>query len=266
MSDIAIIDLDSVAYTIFHPNKVLDDAGIPLRENSKFVYVDKTEDEIIQSCDEVMTSILNTSKCKGYIAYIKGKNTTSSRKVVYPEYKANRNTEQPKHWEFVKELLISKWGAIEVNNIEVDDAVNITRLDINKTFGDSFICALDKDLLSLEGTHYNWRTEKWVIIDKINADRLFWTDMVTGQTGDNIKGIPGCGIKYVEKLFNTELVEVGIKTYGSTVFESYIENFGEYKGIQEFHKNYISLKILEQYQGFVIPKIINYNSKVEELF
>ena len=261
MSSTAIIDLDSVAYTIFHPNKVLDEYGKPLRENNKFVYQEKTEDEIIQSCDEVMSDILNKSKATSYIAFIKGKNTIQSRLSVNPEYKQNRNSEQPKYWELTKSLLIDRWGAIPVDDIEVDDAVNIIYLSNKNEF---FRCAIDKDLLELEGINYNWRLDKWYDISKEEASINFWIDMITGQPGDNIKGIPRKGEKFAELMIAQSNLK-GEQFYGN-IFNEYIKYFGEYKGIQEFHKNYLSLKILEQYEGFVVPEIINYNNRVEELF
>src|ERR1700751_351444 len=184
---IAVIDLDSVAFSIGHPNKVLDNNKEPIRKDNKFVYEDKTELELIKSADELMKSILNKGKFTGYIGFIKGKG--NYRYSINSEYKQNRPIESPKWWLFVKDYLIQQWKAIEVNGIEVDDAVNITRLQIP----DSVIVAIDKDLLELEGLHYNWRKDEWVTTSKARAEYKFWQDMIVGQPADNIKGIPGSG-------------------------------------------------------------------------
>lgn len=171
---IAIIDLDSIMFTAAHPNKVLDEFEQPLRENNKFVYKDKSMEEMFTSADDLMSSILGKCEADGYIAFIKGKG--NFRYEHNTEYKANRPKESPSWWKELKQYFIDKWNAIEVNGIEVDDAVNITRLQVE----DSFIVALDKDLLSLEGTHYNWRTDKWFTNSKEEACLAFWKSMIVG--------------------------------------------------------------------------------------
>lgn len=245
---IGVLDLDSIAYSIGHPNKVLDDSGEPIKSDGKFVYYDKTTEELMSCADVLMMKILSDCSCDNYIAYIKGKG--NYRYSINPDYKANRSKESPKWWQFVKRYLIDQWGAIPVNSMEVDDAVNITRLSIK----DAFIIAIDKDLLSLKGRHYNWKTEKWVEVDEDQAEYNFWADMIVGQPGDNIKGLPGKGIKYVEKLNPVTLV---------SVFNEYIQYYGERTGINEFYKNYNCLKILEKYDGFVLPEPIKFESARE---
>ena len=124
---IAIVDLDSVLFSIGNGNKVLDENNEPIKRDGKFVYIDKTEAELIDSADYFMTDILKSCECDSYIAYIKGKNT-GFRKQFNPDYKSLRPKESPKFWEFVKSYLIDKWRAVEVNNIEVDDAICSTNL------------------------------------------------------------------------------------------------------------------------------------------
>lgn len=249
---IAVIDMDSVCYSIGNPNKVLDEFGNPKKENNKFVYTDKTPEELKLSADIVMNSILQNSGATHYIAYMKGQKTTVSRKAINPEYKANRSTEAPKWWKFVQNDLFERWNAKYVHDIEVDDAVNITV----KSLPDSFICAIDNDLLGLAGTHYNWRSNEWFTVTESEANRKFWTDMIAGQTGDNIKGIPGKGVKYAEKLFSDPTYYDMIFIYPELVFRSYIEYFGVEKGIKEYYKNYMSLKILDSYPYFLPPQPI----------
>lgn len=255
MCKTAIIDLDSVMFSIAHPNKVLDESGVPLKKDGKFVYIEKTEEEMLLSADQIMSSILKLSKCEGYIAFIKGKG--NFRYSSNPDYKANRPQQSPSWWNTIKTYLISHWNAVEINGIEVDDAVNITRLKIK----DSFICAIDNDLLGLEGLHYNWRKNEWIDVNSELATYKFWFDMICGQKGDNIKGVEGSGPVSAKKLLsNLDSVD-----YKKSVFNIYMDRYGEYEGIKQFYKNYISLKILEDYKEFIIPEISKVNS-AEELF
>lgn len=255
-SNIAVMDCDSIIYTAFHPKKVLDENNEPVRKDNKFVYEEKTEEEIIESCDDVMHMILTNCNATHYIAYVKGLHTIKHRVEVNPLYKANRSSEPPKNWNLCKNYLIEKWGVIEAHNYEVDDYVNVTRL----TLKDAFIVAIDKDLLSLEAKdkmHYNWRKNEWIDVSKFVAERIFWSDMIIGQKGDNLTGIPGKGEAYVKKLFNDVLIQSN-DHFSSKVFDDYFSHYGEEQGIKEFYKNYISLKILDKIDGFIPPTPIKY--------
>ena len=135
-SHIAIVDMDSLIFTMFHPNKVLDENGNPTRteDGKRFIYKEKTPIEIIESCDFLMNDILTKSEATGYIGFVKGFNTTQLKESVNPEYKADRNKESPKFWKFTREYLKLKWSIDSVNNIETDDACNITRMNIKDSF------------------------------------------------------------------------------------------------------------------------------------
>ena len=69
---VAIIDLDSLCYTAFHPNKQLDEFGVAMRtsDNKKFLYGDKSEEEIELSCDNLIRMVLENSNTTNYLAFI----------------------------------------------------------------------------------------------------------------------------------------------------------------------------------------------------
>ena len=266
MNSTAIIDLDSVMFSIGNPNKVLDENNEPLRIDNKFVYEDKTPDQLVDSCEFIMNKILNSCKCTDYIAYIKGKG--NYRYDIKSDYKANRPKESPSWWKFVKGYLIENWKAIEVNGIEVDDAVNITRLQVPN----SFIVAIDGDLLGLEGTHYNWRKNdlmgEWITTNKEQAEYKFWSDMICGQKGDNIDGLRGKGEAFVKKLFAPIQVNDLLKypTYHTDVLNTYIEHYKDFTlALDEYYKNYNCLKILDKYEGFIIPESIKFKGKKDKI-
>lgn len=256
--NIAVIDLDSLIFSAFHPNKILDEFGIPLRteDGRRFVYKEKTEKEIEASCDYFMNTLLDKSNADHYIGYVKGKNTTKNRLSINPTYKDNRHQEQPKFWNFTKEYLINTWKAVEVNDYEVDDYCRITVNNLK----DSFICAIDSDLLGLEGTHFNWRINKWVKRTKEEAEYKFWYDMIVGQPGDNIKGIEGVGMKGAWKILEDS------KFYPARVLKNYIIKYGELLGIENFYKNYKSLYILKELDNFVIPDLNKVSRDVKLIY
>lgn len=251
MGKTAIIDLDSLCYTAFHPNKKLDQFGVPMRteDNKKFIYEDKSEEEIELSCDNLIRMVLENSNTTNYLAFIKGKNTIARKLAVDKTYKQDRLKETPKMWNFTKEYFIKKHNAISIDNIEVDDAVNIARLNIPG----AFICAIDSDLLGLEGTHYNWKKGEWITCTKEQELFKFWKDMIQG-THNNTKGIPKKGPKYVEKLFNN----INVEDCEKIVLNEYLNYFGKEKGISEYNKNFVCLKILDSYEDMEFPELKTY--------
>ena len=84
------------------------------------------------------------------------------------------------------------------------------------------------------------------------AEQYFWGSVITGDTADNIKGIPGKGPAFIKKLWE-ECKEINL--FKSRVICEYINYFGEEAGIDEFYKNYKCLKIKDSYEGieFIEP-------------
>ena len=250
--EIGILDLDSICFAIFNPNKVLDEFGIPLRQDDKFVYQEKNEQEIIDSAEFIMNNILLESKCTHYLGYIKGKG--NFRYSIKNDYKANRPKESPKWWSFVKQYLIDNWKAIEVNDYEVDDAV----YTVSTMFPEnSFIIAIDQDLLSLPGTHYNWKKKEWITVNANESTLKFWKDMIIGQSSDGISGLKGKGKVYAENLVSGTPYNLLPKV----IFDEYLKNLGEYSGINEFYKNYSCLKLISV-PNLYIPEPFKFNFKV----
>ena len=223
---VAIIDGDSFLFTAtYDPKNVL------------------TLGEALNKAERTLEWILNTLGYTSYIGYLGGSN--SFRKEVYSEYKANRrNKDKPKYFYEVSDFMVNQLGFHRPKDMETDDAVNITRLQIPE----SIIVSPDKDLLNLEGTHFNLRQGLLVSVNKEEAERLFYKAMIIGDSIDNIKGIHGWGEKTCEKLFADTS-----KGYRNLVFDSYVQVYGEREGIKEFYKNYICLKILDSYEDFRVP-------------
>jgi len=263
MKKTAIIDLDSLLFSAAWGNKIPDpeNEGEFLRdEKGRLIYQDKTNDEISTSLDFILTTILEETNATHYLAFVKGKSTSRHRYEAKSDYKHNRPKESPKWWAWTKSYAIGAWKAIEVNDIEVDDAVNITRLSIP----DSFIVAIDKDLLNLEGTHYNWKTKEWVTTSSTDEVINFWRDMISGQKGDGIDGLKGKGDAYFNNI-SSHLFKMDSRfdlniEFPKLILDEYIRHYGESIGIQEYYKNYVCLKILDNYDGFEVPEAIEYKA------
>ncbi len=234
---IACIDVDHVFYLSLTGEKILDENGEPVKVDGKFTYRERTFEESCKVADDYITNILNVTEATDYIGFFGG--SSKSRKDIYPEYKANRKDLEPlKNLPQMKTYLGDKWNFVFLlgYEYETDDFV----ASFVKQTPNSFIISPDKDLLGLVGNHYNPRKNEWVYVAGSTAENNFWCSMITGDTSDNIKGIPGKGIKYAENLIKED--EEGTP-YQSLILQEYVNYFGEYKGIEEFYKNYKCLKI-----------------------
>ena len=84
--------------------------------------------------------------------------------------------------------------------------------------------------------------------------------MIIGDSTDNIKGLEGKGKAFADKLLINIDDEESLRT---TVFEEYINQYGEYKGIEKFYQNYKCLKIMDgEYFGDEEPIILDANNLV----
>lgn len=207
----------------------------------------KTLDDCKFIISKLIQDIVDNTRASNYLLFLTvGR---GFRYKVYPAYKANRKGEKPVHFNEVKQFLIDKYGAIHHPELEADDLCLIS----NKVIPNSFICAVDKDILKLEGKHYNYKSNNWVDTSKHEALVHFFTSLITGDSVDNIKGIPGKGEKFAEKLFSVGKMwtdeeanyDNNVQFYRNTVFQAYLDHYGEYEGIHHFAVNYKCLKILD---------------------
>lgn len=135
--------------------------------------------EMIETCIEEVGA-------DEYRVFLTGKD--NFRYQVYPEYKANRvDKPKPIHLKALREYLVKELNAEVVDGMEADDAMSINQDD------QSVICSIDKDLLQVEGRHYNFVKKEFQIIGELEGLRNFYTQFLTGDKADNIIGIEGIG-------------------------------------------------------------------------
>ena len=113
---------------------------------------------------------------------------TAFRKRIYPEYKAHRIQPKPKHYKFIRDHLQEHYDAEVCTEIEADDGLAIHQMQYlgqNKTV----ICSVDKDLKQIPGRHYNFVKDLEDIVEPLEGIRYFYTQLLTGDSADNIKGV-----------------------------------------------------------------------------
>ncbi len=127
-------------------------------------------------------------------------------------YKANRiGMPKPYWYEDIRQYLSVEYGATVGKNLEADDLMGMAQTPY------SVICSNDKDMLQIAGRHYNFNTkkdnERFIMVTPYEGDRWFFCQLLSGDSTDNIPGIPGIGKAKAEKIVSdyeddtAELVE-----------------------------------------------------------
>lgn len=149
--------------------------------------------------EEMIDNTLAETNADEFSIFLSGEN--NFRYDIYPEYKANRPKERPRHLKDLKDYLIQKYGAVVSDGCEADDLLGIAQCSEENTI----ICSLDKDLRMIPGNHYSFeirgtnRGTKWVrpaqtlFIEPFDGLRRFYSQILTGDTADNIRGATGIG-------------------------------------------------------------------------
>lgn len=168
-------------------------------------YTTENDEEFIAEARmrEKIHDILNQTEANEYTIFLTSTDKSNFRFKVYPEYKANRKGDKPKHYEFLRNLLITTWDATEVFGEEADDALGIAQ-----TKDETIICTIDKDLNQIPGWHCNFATgEKYYITEEEGVWFFYYQLLLGDKAVDNIPGCPGIGIVRANKLLPKDASE-----------------------------------------------------------
>lgn len=161
-----------------------------------------------------------------YQTYLTGK--TNFRFDVaksYP-YKGNRqSTEKPKHLGTARDHMVDKYSAVISVDEEADDLISKAAAELNYN---CVVASVDKDMLQIPCWHFNFMRGEWTKVDEWSGTKFFYTQILTGDAADNIKGIYGIGPVKAKKILadcDTEesLWEACVKAYDGDV-DRIIEN------------------------------------------
>lgn len=215
---IALIDADSLVYIIAYNFK----------DETQFA-----EEPIRACCDDFIHAILKCTQSDKYLGVFSSDKNFRYEVYKYQPYKGNR----PPKPDFltlwgptVKKHLTEKWGFYTSPHIEADDIVVAVASQLQEPW---VICSPDKDLRQIAGFHYDYRTgEPTKTVTEEDAARNLWAQLLTGDSTDNIAGIPGLGEVKVKKLFDEaanyeSLNAIVLSQIVKTQFNKY---FGPYYG------------------------------------
>jgi 5'-3' exonuclease len=226
---IALLDMDTVAYRCAascEPNKTKLERE-PL-------------DLAIRRADELCYRILNTTEATEYRGFLTG--TENFRKELYPDYKTNRaKVLRPAWLDDVRNFLIEEWEAEVCAGYEADDGIAMSVGE------NTIICANDKDFKQLEGQHYNFVKDEFFTVDSYEASLALWTQLLVGDSSDNVAGIPGIGPIKAKKL----LSNISAEEMESVVRNCYENGGFNFEVAYYLFKLVRSKKELEEVENFI---------------
>ena len=199
---------------------------------------------VVKETDAFIHKMMQATSVTDYLGFL-GDNQPTFRNALYPEYKDKRGTVMPEWFvwrDVIKQRLITYWKFEVVHGIEAEDAVSMLVWEYRSLSQDYTIAHVDKDLDQLAGEHYNYQKDVLSTITVNTAYDNLFRQVLTGDTTDNIKGLPKVG-----KVGATKLI-TGTQNYSEVITATilaYIEKLGEEQGIEEFYKNYRLVKLLE---------------------
>lgn len=141
---------------------------------------------VLKAAKEMLLNIREAIELQDATIHLSGAN--NFRYQIYPEYKAGRKEKPPAIAE-VRQYLIKYWGAVVSEGMEADDTMAIEATK----YPDRVIASIDKDLNQVPGWHYSWRKYELYYVTEDEADYNLWLQVLTGDSTDNIKGIPKVG-------------------------------------------------------------------------
>lgn len=197
--DIGLIDSDILRYEI-------GSIEMPHPFLGEGVTTPCSEEKIKEILNDRIEQIKRAIGTDNVLFLLTGKGNFRNEVADLEPYKGNREgSTKPFHWGTVDTLLREEYGAIVVEGNEADDALALTAREFQSKGKEPVICSRDKDLRMVRGWHYSWPCGEYqpekplYYISEEEGERWFWTQMLTGDSTDNIMG---CGFR-VDKVYKS---------------------------------------------------------------
>lgn len=246
---------------------VADRSKHSFTEEEDKVYLERSWDKFREMIEEVTEAVYATD------CLIAVKSDLNYRDDIYPieiadgkavwGYKANRwkpEGERNKFVPTIRELAVASMGAVTATYREADDLLNMWAHQA-RLVGDPYvIVSIDKDLDCIPGLHYDVNSKKVYEVSERTALRFRYQQLLSGDSVDNIPGIPGIGPKKAasavataadEDELQTLVVEMYMTAYDDNWYDMLLAN-GKMVHIQSHEQDYFDLrqwKVIQEVAG-----------------
>lgn len=217
----------------------------------------KTFQEMKENVGIVIDKLLDISGSESYLLHLTDHKSDKGNRynlALLKEYQADRKGRiRPKLLKQVKQYMQEYHGAVSCLDMEADDSMSIAQYEAiaNGTPELSVIASADKDLCMVPGVHLNTGTHMLStlhdpygfieLVQKENAAgtkkivgrgwKFFWSQMLTGDTADNISGLP----KLIRENRRPKLCGA-VTAY--EVLDSIESNLEAYETVRDLYKAY----------------------------
>lgn len=200
------------------------------------------EDPAIKETKEIVSDLF--SKVKDPIVFCfsgSSWNTFRYHLAFEKEYKGNRKENPDTDYDgklqdigTCMDYIVDNFPSLLFKDLEADDIVSALQCD------QTFIMSKDKDLLQVPGLHYDFSTNRVYEISPSQALYNLATQLITGDTTDNIAGLPGYGPKKAIQI----LSEVKKPSqYVNRALREYQKNYGVFEGTDRFTETWMLVKM-----------------------
>lgn len=244
---IALIDCDSLmyksAYLLDSPENIEKHGLTGCEEDEIAGYMAEiAADRLERMITDILEDIGNDENnihITGVEVYVT-RCRNSIRKRLSPEYKANRKPN--KIVNCLRDLYIFKNEVIVDDEFEADDLIADRARELN---GNCIIVTMDKDLKQIGGFIYDFYQKPSIYdadgkeierfprrglsyVSKVEARRFFAKQMLMGDSGDRVQGIPKIGDKKADAILlgkqtDFSLIKAVVKEYMSHFGDTYFE-------------------------------------------
>lgn len=161
--------------------------------------------------------------------------------AISKPYKGTRKAEKPFHVNNIRAYMLANYNCVVANGMEADDLLAIYQTKAAPLT--TVICSRDKDLRMVEGMQFSWVCGKQpqfgpkavdtlgeiTYNEKTNklkgtGSKFFYSQFITGDTVDNIPGLPRGGPSLAFKLLEGKRSEVDMFT---AVADRYRDKLGD---------------------------------------
>lgn len=152
-------------------------------------------EEIVESFRLGMDALMYDTNAETTSVWLGGQGNYRNNIATIQEYKGNRTGKRPEYYDYLRDFAQHEYGAKFTENEEADDRVSIEHLEEHWDFVhgkqelEPCIVTQDKDLLNTRGLHYNWVTREYKNVSQLEALHNFYTQLLSGDSGDNIPGL-----------------------------------------------------------------------------
>lgn len=235
---IALFDADSLIFASCY-NRVSNIDEIPYIQD-----IDESISKFEKGFQAIMDEVGEEYPLTGVMVFSGSKGTY--RKEISKEYKANRKKKElPPMLPLLHKYVKERYNAVYDDYYETDDLVATywRKLSDRDGVDNVIIVSIDKDYMQFPALIYNYHYKKkqFIKLSKQDAWYNFYTQMIVGDTADNVNYCKGKGKKFAERLLADKKTKFSMQRAVYTVYKEIYEE----KAKENFVECYKLLKLVE---------------------